>query len=63
METSLLDQALKLAQSTKMPVAEICREIGVTTRWYYMLLNDEIKDPSVNKIQRLHDFLAEKNAA
>lgn len=57
MNESLLQKTLSLAKETKEPVKKICDAAGVTPRWYYMLLDGDIKDPSVNRIQRLHDYL------
>lgn len=42
-----------------MPITVICRAIKVTPRWYQKMVVGEIKDPSVRRIQRLHDFLIE----
>jgi hypothetical protein len=60
MKMNLLDQTLELAGATDIPVTMICRAIGVTTRWYYKLLSGEIKDPSVRKVQKLHDYLVDR---
>jgi len=57
MNTNLLDTTLELARTTRLPATRICDAIGVTTRWYSKLLTGEIKDPSVRRIQRLHDYL------
>lgn len=57
MNTNLLDTTLELARTTPLSVTSICRETGVKPRWYYMLLNGDIKDPSVRRVQRLHDYL------
>lgn len=59
MNKNLLDSTLDMARHTDVPVAEICRAVEVTPRWYYMLMAGDIRDPSVRKIQRLHDYLAE----
>lgn len=54
---NLLKTTMKLARETKLPISTICADIGVTTRWYYKLMHDQIPEPGVNKIQRLHDYL------
>ena len=55
--TDLLSETLDLARRTQLPVAKICREIGVTPRWFHKVLSGETPDPSVRRIQRLHDYL------
>ena len=55
----LLKETLRLMNATQRPVNEVCRKVGVTPRWYYMLLSGEIHDPGVRKIQRLHEVLTE----
>jgi hypothetical protein len=59
MKCNLLDTTLELAGSTSVPITVICRAIKVTPRWYQKMVVGEIKDPSVRRIQRLHDFLIE----
>lgn len=60
MSKNLLDETLHLARKTQIPATRICAAIGVTTRWFSKLLNGDIQDPSVRRIQRLHDYLAEQ---
>jgi len=55
---TLFEQTLGLMEQSTIPIASLCRELKVTERWYYKLLAGDIKDPSVNRIQRLHDYLA-----
>lgn len=57
MNTNLLDTTLELAKASDLPVPRICEATGVSLRWYYKLLSGELKDPSVRRIQRLHDYL------
>lgn len=57
MNTNLLDTTLELARASNLPVTRICKATGVTPRWYYMFVRGEIKDPSVRRVQRLHDYL------
>jgi hypothetical protein len=60
MEKTFLEKTLRMVSSSDIPVAKMCAEVGVSVRWYYKLTSGNIKDPSVNKIQRLHDYLAER---
>lgn len=57
----LLQETKALARRTEIPVTAICREIGVSTRWYYKFLDGQIKDPSIRRVQRLNKAL--KDAA
>jgi hypothetical protein len=57
-EAKLLDKTLHMMKSTSLKVREICREADLSTRWYYDLLSGDIKDPSVNRVQRLYDYLS-----
>lgn len=54
---NLLARTVELAKTTQLSHVSICQSIGVTTRWYQKVLSGEIAEPSVVKIQRLHDFL------
>lgn len=62
----LMTKTLELARRSDLPKDDICREIGVTRRWYDKVLCGQIQDPSVRRIQRLYDLLtkdSEDNAA
>lgn len=53
----LLTETLAMARHSKLPMVRICREIGVTTRWFQNVVSGDTPDPSVRRIQRLHDYL------
>ena len=55
---SLLDRTKALAATTTLTQTAIAAEVGVTTRWYQKVLKGEIPEPSVVKIECLHDLLA-----
>ena len=55
--SGLLEQTIEMAKRSRRPVADICAEAGVQPRWYYLLVAGKIKDPSVRKVQALHDVL------
>jgi hypothetical protein len=57
MNKTLLEKTLDLARKSELSKTVICKNIKVTVRWYDMLLNGQIKDPGVNRIQRLYDYL------
>lgn len=59
---TLLEQTFSLLGKSKTPAAQICRELGFSQRWYYDLMSGDIKDPGVNRIQRLHDYLSQADS-
>lgn len=54
---SLLEETIALANSTELDRADICLACDVGVRWYQKVLKGQIPEPSVVKIQRLHDYL------
>lgn len=57
---TLMQRTLELAAEAKargITHKEMCDGIGVTVRWWMMVLSSDLKDPSVHKIQALHDWL------
>lgn len=54
----LLSNTKRLATTIPFDRAAVCRELGVSSRWLQMVLAGKITEPSVVKIQRLHDLLA-----
>ncbi|MCU7917093.1 MAG: hypothetical protein KZQ95_01890 [Candidatus Thiodiazotropha sp. (ex Epidulcina cf. delphinae)] len=59
-EKSFLDQTKQLLMETDVPIKKICKDAGLSTRWYYRFISGDIKDPGVQRIQRLHDYLKSK---
>jgi hypothetical protein len=58
--SNLLDATRKLlSELAEVPLAEIARGAGrpVAYDWLKRFAADEIPDPSVNRVQHLHDFL------
>lgn len=55
---SLMYRALELLQKTDQPHHTVAKAIGVTPAWVRMFRNGDIKDPGVNTIQRLYEYLA-----
>lgn len=54
----LLEETKALAGSVDFDRSAVCRDLGVSTRWLQFVLSGKIAEPSVVKIQRLHDLLA-----
>ena len=52
-----LERTEELYETTRLSNAQLCRMADVGERWFYMLLDGKIKDPSIHRIQRLHDSL------
>lgn len=57
----LLERTMRLINRADVSPAILCKCVGVSIRWYYKLMSGQIKDPSVNKIQRIHDYLQAGN--
>lgn len=57
MESRLLTATLMLLADTKIPVEKIAADVGVSRRWLYELRRGDMKDPGVNKIEAVHDYL------
>lgn len=55
---SLKYRAWCLLRDTPRPTKEIAKAIGTSTAWVRMFANDEIKDPGVNTIQKLYEYLS-----
>lgn len=62
-QAPLLEKTLNLLGNCDLPLAEIAKEAGVGYEWLKKLKADLIPDPSVNRIQALHDYLATRIAA
>lgn len=56
---SLLDctRELLIDRPRKVTIAEIAEKIDVSPSWLDSLIAGRIKEPSVNSIQRLYEFL------
>lgn len=57
MASSLLDLTLALLRESPLPRDDIARGAAVGPEWLKKLLGGHIPDPSVRRIQRLHDYL------
>ena len=58
---NLYKTTLQLIRDSGMPLSRIAREADVGHRWLVDVMNGRFSDPGVNKIQRLHDYLIERN--
>lgn len=59
----LLQKTLELLQKCDLTLAEIATKSNLGVEWLKKLKGGSIPDPSVRRIQRLHDFLAQRAAA
>lgn len=59
----LLTKTLELLENCDLPLAEIAKESNLGYEWLKKLKGGTIPDPSVNRIQTLHDFLVQRAAA
>ena len=58
---NLLDDTLRMAAESGLSAPALAAKAGVEVRWMYMILADQIPDPSVRKIQRVYDALAHRH--
>lgn len=56
----LLERTIHLVNNAprSLSYAEMARQCGVSAAWVRMLANDQIENPGIRSVQRLHDFLA-----
>jgi len=45
------------ARARHITVKAMCDAAGVSTRWWYQMMTGTMKDPSVHKVQKMHDWL------
>lgn len=55
---SLKHRAWLLLKETDLSYQEVANRLGVTSTWVRMFLDEKIKDPSVNTVQRLYETLS-----
>lgn len=55
---SLFDRTCGLLKSSDKPLPEIACDTGLPVSWLKKLKYGKIDDPSVNRIQRLYEFLS-----
>ena len=54
---NLYTETMELLKRPGVNITRTARELGVSSRWLFLLKADKIKDPGVHMIQRLHDHL------
>lgn len=59
----LLQKTLELLRNCDLPLTEIATKSNLGLEWLKKLKAGSIPDPSVRRIQRLHDFLVRYLAA
>jgi hypothetical protein len=62
-QAPLLQRTLDLLQNCELSLAEIATKSNLGVEWLKKLKGGSIPDPSVRRIQRLHDFLLQHAAA
>lgn len=55
---SLHSRTLDLLEQSRIPLPEIYKETHLPYYWLKKFSSGEIRDPSVNRVQRLYEFLA-----
>jgi len=60
---NLLFETKAALVTTNVSFTKLAEKVGVSTRWLYKLHTGEVVNPSVNEVQKLHDwFLAHPKA-
>lgn len=54
---SLMNKTRELLKANDKSLPEVYRETGISFYWLRKFRNGEIKDPSVNRIQNLYEYL------
>lgn len=54
----LLDETLRLLHLYKKPLLELSKEADLPLYWLRKLKEGSIRDPSVNRIQKLYEYLS-----
>lgn len=58
MTEPILDRTVKLLQRCELPRTELAKNAQVGFEWLKKFEAGDIRDPSVRRVQRLHDFLS-----
>jgi hypothetical protein len=61
--STLYEKTLQLLEVTDVPVRTISEESGLPYDWLIGIKYDRIKNPSVNRVQKLYEYLAGKKLA
>lgn len=64
MKNTLFERTKALASNLPETVRleDVCREAGVTKRWWQYVISGHIEDPGVKRIQMFHDTLVQHGA-
>lgn len=60
---SLLDRTYQLLSERTLSLREIAEQTKLDESWLAKFHRKVIPDPSVNKVQRLHDYLVDQKGA
>lgn len=56
-QSKLLGKTVALLKATTVPYTKIASDMGFNIRWVHMVKDGDIKDPSVNRIEALYEYL------
>lgn len=57
---TLLTETIKLVNQSELSVTQIAKGAKVKYRWLKYVLDGTFKDPGVNRIERVYNFLSGK---
>lgn len=57
---SLMATTMELLKARQQPLTEIQSATGISFYWLRRFLGGEFSDPSVNRVQKLYEYLAQR---
>jgi hypothetical protein len=60
---SLCEHTLTLLRKSKTPLPDLAQQAGLPFYWLKSFKSGTIKDPSVNRVQQLYEYLTGKKLA
>lgn len=58
---TLMEKTLQLLKETNTPIETITQDTKLTFYWLTRFRRNEFKDPGVNKVELLYEYLTGKN--
>jgi hypothetical protein len=60
MNKSLYESTIEMMRDPRVPVSQACRDLGISERWWFRVVNGSIRDPGVRRMERLNAYLVDK---
>lgn len=62
-KATLMEKTIELLKETSIPVEKITKDTNLSFYWVTRFRRGEFKDPGVNKVECLYDYLNSKKLA